>query len=57
MDLSNLGRWGAVAAMVAGVTYVSEAIVFAMSPGGILQAGRSPHYADLYGRLPAGCLR
>ena len=38
MSSSDLIRWGGLAAMVAGVAYVSEAIVFAVSPGGALQS-------------------
>jgi hypothetical protein len=38
MASSDLIRWGGLAAMVAGVAYVLEAIVFAVSPGGALQS-------------------
>ncbi|CAN5717006.1 hypothetical protein BH20ACT11_BH20ACT11_09270 [soil metagenome] len=34
---SNLIRWGGLAAMAAGLAYVLEAIVFAVSPGGASQ--------------------
>jgi hypothetical protein len=34
---SNLIRWGGLAAMAAGLAYVLEAIVFAVSPGGVSQ--------------------
>ena len=37
MSSSSLIRWGGLAAMVAGVAYVLEAIVFVVSPGGALQ--------------------
>ncbi len=38
MSSSDLIRWGGLAAMAAGVAYVLEAIVFAVSPGGALQS-------------------
>ncbi len=38
MSSSDLIRWGGLAAMVAGVAYASESIVFAVSPGGALQS-------------------
>jgi hypothetical protein len=38
---SDLIRWGALAAMMAGVAYVLEAIVFVVSPGGVLQSAVS----------------
>jgi hypothetical protein len=34
---SNLIRWGGLAAMAAGLAYVLEALVFAVSPGGVSQ--------------------
>ena len=37
MSSSDLIRGGGLVAMVAGVAYVLEAIVFAVSPGGALQ--------------------
>jgi hypothetical protein len=37
MSSAQLIRWGGLAAMVAGVAYVLETIVFAASPGGALQ--------------------